>query len=103
MQHVESSRQPAAWGRARSRSRIERGSHLSRSRRVRASGGDDTGDDGGGDEKFAADHWSLRSTEIRYRGRVRAWDAFALDRADTALHDRPSPSAEHQIKLTGLA
>src|SRR5207244_2880371 len=30
-------------------------------------------------------------------------DAFALDRADTALHDRPSPSAEHQIKLTGLA
>src|SRR5258706_16086107 len=27
----------------------------------------------------------------------------ALDRADTPLHDRPSPSAEHQIKLTGLA
>src|SRR5437667_8721043 len=30
-------------------------------------------------------------------------DAFALDRADTAIHDRPSPSAEHQIKLTELA
>src|SRR2546430_11815217 len=47
----------------------------------------------GGDEKFAADHLSLRSTEIRYRGRVR------LDRADTALHDRPSPSREPQTKL----
>src|SRR5947208_1130969 len=33
MHHVESSRQPAAWGRARSRSRIERGSHLGRSGR----------------------------------------------------------------------
>src|SRR6267142_2959473 len=30
------------------------------------------------------------------------WEG-ALDRADTPLHDRPSPSAEHQIKLTGLA
>src|SRR2546425_12188248 len=97
MHHVESSRQPGAWGWARSRSRIERGSQLGRRRRVRASGGDDTGDDGGGDEKFAADHLSLRSTEIA------TGDAFALDRADTALHDRPSPSAEHQIKLTGLA
>jgi len=46
---------------------------------------------------FAADHLSLRSTEIGYRGRVR------LDRADTAFHDRPSPSAEHHIKLTELA
>ncbi len=35
--------------------------------------------------------------EIPSRARI------ALDRADTALHDRPSPSAEHQIKLTELA
>src|SRR5207253_8104978 len=40
---------------------------------------------------------ALRSTNIRSRARI------ALDRADTPLHDRPSPSAEHQIKLTGLA
>jgi len=39
----------------------------------------------------------VHSIEIRRGGRI------ALDRADTALHDRPSPSAEHQIKLTALA
>src|SRR5437764_6113291 len=30
-------------------------------------------------------------------------DAFPLDRADTALHDGPSPSPEHQLQLTGSA
>src|SRR5439155_1760018 len=40
---------------------------LLRSCRVRASGGHETGDDSGGDEKFAADHLSLRSTGICYR------------------------------------
>src|SRR5207245_9161722 len=30
-------------------------------------------------------------------------DAFALDRAETALHGRPSPSAENEIEMYGLA
>src|SRR6266550_111012 len=76
--HVESS---AAQGGLRQRPGPFRRGHLRRgqtrydllrSRRVRAGGDADRANDGGGDEKFAADHLSLRSTEIRYRGRVRA-------------------------------
>src|SRR6266404_5130537 len=46
---------------------------------------------------YAIRHLSLRSTKIRSRARI------ALDRADTPPPDRPSPSAEHEIILTGLA